>query len=104
MNTTQPIAIILLIIIGLIWSSHFAKRLLNYWQNKEYEKSQKVRQNEYQVFVQETDSKIVLSVQNDDSSKKKVQDVNDIQNLNSKYTKNVYRDSKGRFKSNKEIE
>jgi hypothetical protein len=102
MNTTQPIAIILLIIIGLIWSSHFAKRLLNYWQNKEYEKSQK--QDKHAVFIEEVDRKIVLSVKNDDSSKKKVQDVNDIQNLNTKYTKNVYRDSKGRFKSNKEIE
>jgi exopolysaccharide biosynthesis protein len=102
MNTTQPIAIILLLIIGLVWASQIAKSLLNKWQSKEYEKSQK--QYKHAVFIEEVDRKIVLSVKNDDSSKKKVQDVNDIQNLNSKYTKNVYRDSKGRFKSNKEIE
>ena len=101
---TQPTAIVLLIIIGVILLSHVSKYLLNIWQNKEYEKLQKERQYEYQKSNEEQENKVVLSVQNDNSSKKKVYDVNDIQNLNPKYTKNVYRDAKGRFKSNKKKE
>lgn len=101
---TQPTAIVLLIIMGVILLSQISKYLLNIWQNKEYERLQKERQNEYQKSTKKTDSKLVLSVQNDNSSKKKVNDVNDIQNLNTKYTKNVYRDSTGRFKSKKKTE
>jgi sortase (surface protein transpeptidase) len=101
---TQPTAIVLLIIIGVILLSHVSKYLLNIWQNKEYEKLQKERQYEYQKSNEEQENKVVLSVQNDNSSKKKVYDVNDIQNLNPKYTKNVYRDRTGRFKSNKKKE
>lgn len=100
---TQPIAIILLIIIGLIWASQIAKYLLNKWQSKEFEKSNGGNDDkEYHIDAKVTENKVVLSVKNDDSSKKRVKDVNDIQNLNPKYSKNVYRDSKGRFKSNKE--
>jgi type II secretory pathway pseudopilin PulG len=101
---TQPTAIVLLIIIGVILLSQISKYLLNIWQNKEYEKLQKERQYEYQKNNEEQENKVVLSVQNDNSSKKKVYDVNDIQNLNPKYTKNVYRDSTGRFKSKKKTE
>lgn len=58
--------------------------------------------NEEKPFLE---SKIVLSVENDSSTSnpRKRKDYNDKQNLNSKYNRNTYRSTNGRYRSLKEM-
>lgn len=103
---TQSVALFVLVLLSIVWLTQLAKSILKNLENKEAERLQKLRQDAYTLAnanVRNQDFKQVLNKENCDSSSKpkRPEDFNENQNLNTKYSPNVYRDKHGRFKSKK---
>ena len=96
------LSIVAFIVIASIFSQFMMKRV----ERIESEKA-KAKANESEIETQtppKESFKEVLKKENCSSTTKRPQDFNDVQNLDNKFSKNVYRDKSGKFKSKKQLE
>lgn len=98
MNETGVLLYLLMLIVVIVTISRISKIILE----KMDEKNKHVDAYTEKYSSQE-EYKIVVEKKNDSSTRKRVEeDLNDIQNLDPKYSPNVVRGKNGRFKSKKE--
>lgn len=84
----------------ILLSSYLAKYALNKMEERNQHQEQVVK--DYAEDTKRHEFKEVLNKQNSSETSKKPKDFNEVQNLDKKFAKNVYRDKSGKFKSKKE--